>query len=485
MATTYDPTTADPGQIEKIDRGDVIIDPNVRTTVRIDKSFVSSIRVYGFQQHPVGYRDEDGKVHITVGQRRTSAALEIGWPVIPIVVKPKTDAEHDRAEELRILAQLAENEQREALTDAELVAGYKTLALLGVSEDQIARKTNAPKQHIQTALAVAASDAAAAALQAQPITLEQAAHLVEFEDDPTAVEAITTTLYERPEQIDHTVARLRKARADQVAVDERVVALEAEGWIVHREEKHYGWEAPAGTYAPHQVRRIGAERWSTLRGSDLTDLDDRHVVVYPAQWAPSGVEEKYFIGSLEANGLELDRDTKPALTEDEKTARRQKRTDKADMITATEVRREWIKTFLGQKKLPDMSQWIAHVVFQSDRALGAAQREGSARDLAFELLGLEVPSTKYGYMSREATAEFITGHAGLAEPLLGAYAIAVCEDVLGDPKHHWAGMQMAELAPYLEQLHEWGYPLSDVEQRLVDAALAKWAEHAKRDKDAA
>lgn len=479
MATTYDPNTADPGQIEKIPAGSVVIDPNVRTSVRLDKSFVSSIRTYGFQQHPVGYRDGD-QVHITVGQRRTSAALEIGWSVIPIVVKPKAAAEGDRAEELRILSQLAENEQREALTDAERVAGYKTLSLLGVTDEMIARKTNSPRQHIDTALAVAASDVATDALQSRPITLEQAAYLVEFEADASAVEELTDTLSERPEQIDHAVSRLRKERTDAIAVDERAKELEAGGWIVHREARHYGWEAPAGTHRDYQLRTPQGE---TLRDEDLTDYTDRHAVVYPASWSDAGTEAQYFIGSLAENGLELSRlyatGGKTPLTDDEKAARRQKRTDKADMMLATEVRREWIKTFLGQKKLPDMAQWIAHAVFETSNALGASQRDGNARDLAFELLGRELPSTKHGYMSREASADFITDNPALAAVLTAAYAIAICEDVIGDPKHPWAGLQMPELGPYLEQLHEWGYTLADVEQRIVTAHQPQQKKRAK------
>lgn len=468
MATTYDPTTSDPGQIEKVAAGSVVIDPNVRKTVRLDKSFVSSIRVYGFQQHPVGYRDGD-QVHITVGQRRTSAALEIGWPVIPIVVKPKPDAEHDRAEELRILSQLAENEQRESLTDSERVAGYKQLALLGVTEDQIARKTNAPKQHIQTALAVASSDVAVDALQSRPITLEQAAYVVEFQDDAAAVEEITTTLTERPEQIDHTVARIRRDRADEAAVEARATELEAEGWTVHREKNHYGFAAPKGTHPLRELCRNGDDNQG-IDPADAGDLTDRHAVVYPYA---GEARASFYVGSLTENGISRRSyysSGKRELTDAEKAARRQKRADKADMILATDVRREWIKTFLGQKKLPDITQWIAHVAFQTSHALGASQREGNARDLAYELLGLEQPSTKYGYMSREASADFITKNPALAAPLTAAYAIAICEDVIGDPKHAWAGLQMAELSPYLEQLRDWGYTLSDVEHRLVNAA---------------
>lgn len=478
MATTYDPNTADPGQIEKIPAGSVVIDPNVRTSVRLDKSFVSSIRTYGFQQHPVGYRDGD-QVHITVGQRRTSAALEIGWSVIPIVVKPKAAAEGDRAEELRILSQLAENEQREALTDAERVAGYKTLSLLGVTDEMIARKTNSPRQHIDTALAVAASDVATDALQSQPITLEQAAYLVEFEDDAAVVEELTATLAERPEQIEHTVTRIRNDRREAALVDARATELEAAGWTVHRESRHYGWAQPERTYPLRELCRNGDDNQG-IDEATATDLSDRHAVIYPYA---GEARVSHFVGSLALNGISrrsyYSGGGNRELTEDEKAARRQKRTDKADMILATEVRREWIKTFLGQKKLPDMAQWIAHAVFETSNALGASQRDGNARDLAFELLGRELPSTKHGYMSREASADFITDNPALAAVITAAYAIAICEDVIGDPKHPWAGLQMPELGPYLEQLHEWGYTLADVEQRIVTAHQTQQKKRAK------
>lgn len=488
MATTYDPTTADPGQIEKIPAGDLIIDPNVRKDVRLDKSFVSSIRKIGYQAHPVGYRDEDGKVHITVGQRRISAALEIGWPVIPVVVKPKHAAEGDRFDELRLIEQFAENEQREQLTDAERVAGYKTLALLGVTDDQIARKTNAPKQHVQTALAVAASETAAAALQSRPITLEQAAYLVEFENNPDAVEQLTETLESRPEQIDHAVSRLRRDRDTQGAVDALTARLQDAGWEVQYSPRNYSLDTPKGAQQIEYLHRADDAKKQHLDLEAAAAYTGRVAIVYPERGYNELAGAVYYIRDFESQGLEQPSymsGGKTPLTDAEKAARRQKRTDKADMILATEVRRAWVKEFLAQRKLPDMSQWIAHAVFQTESANGHNQREGNARDLAFELLDLEIPSTKYGYQSRGEAGDFIDEHQALATPLLAAYAIATCEDVLGDPKHYWAGTQPAALGPYLEQLHEWGYPLADVEQRLVDAATKERAKRAARNKDAA
>ena len=38
MATTYDPTTADPGEVTKVTPAMILIDPNVRREVRKDPS---------------------------------------------------------------------------------------------------------------------------------------------------------------------------------------------------------------------------------------------------------------------------------------------------------------------------------------------------------------------------------------------------------------------------------------------------------------
>lgn len=473
MATTYDPTTAEPGQIEKVPAGSVIIDPNVRTSVRLDKSFVSSIRVYGFQQHPVGYRDGD-QVHITVGQRRTSAALEIGWPVIPIVVKPKAEAEGDRTEELRILSQLAENEQRDALTDSERVAGYKTLALLGVSEDQIARKTNAPKQHVQTALAVAASEVATAALQSQPITLEQAAFFVEFADDEKAIEQLSQIVASRPEQLEHTASRIRRDREVDVAMDELTSQLEAAGWKVQRAIASYSIDTPSNSARLTSLHRTDDPVKRRLTIADAETLTGRIAVIFPKPNFEERAGAEYFIRGFANQGLEVESYSstpKGPLSEEEKNRRRQKRIDRAEMTAATVVRREWIQTFVNSKPKPvDVNPWIAHVLLETDTGIGFNGSDSKARDLAAQWLDIETKDDQFGngYETRRNIEQHITTKPNDAARVILAYAIAAGESVAGDAKHPWYGDGI-RLAPYLTALAGWGYTLADVEQRIVTA----------------
>lgn len=463
MAMTYDPTTADPGTIHKIPAGDLLIDPNVRTSIRLDKSFVSSIRVYGFEQYPVGYQDDDGKAHITIGQRRVSAALEIGWPVIPVVIKPRVQAEADRVEELRILTQLAENEHRTGLLESESAGAYKQLALLEVSEEQIARKTNSPKARITTALKVAESATAIAAIEKHELTLDQAAILVEFEADEAAITELRELAAQRPEQIEHAAQRIREDRTRRAEADAKAAELEAAGWEVIREKQEY-FPDPRGATRGNHIWREGDKAQKRLSDEELAALEHRVAVVYVSSYRWGWT---LYVRNLAQQGLATyasSSGTKSGpLSDEEKAARRQKRTDKAEMTAATVVRREWITEFLQRKhKIHDVIWWIANAAIATPVALEHDQRSRySARDLTVSFFGLAAGSN--------VDDMIIAGNDTDRLRILLAYSISLVEGVAGDQRHHSYG-QYTQLAPYLLQLQEWGYTLADVEQRIVDAA---------------
>jgi len=480
MATTYDPTVDDIGALQKVDRTRIIVDLNVRKEIRLDKSFISSIRVRGFKQYPVGWLDEDGTAHVTVGQRRVSAALEIGWPVIPIVIKPKIDAEADRAEELRILDQLAENEQRSPLTDHERTLAYKQLALIGVTEEQIARKTNNPRTHVATALAVAASTVASKVLSAKPITLDQAAVFVEFEGDEAALKSLNEIVNGRPEQLEHTAARLRRERRQQHAIDALATELEVEGWQIVRSQYRYGYTVPAGGTKLQDLHRVDDKKRTPLTRSDVAGLSGRVAVIYPESSEDAGAS--FYLKNPAKHGFESHSHgastARGPLTDEEKDARRQKRIDRADFTAATEVRRSWLREeFLPRKhQITDVASWIAKATIKHPDALRYDQaHDDTTRTLTCELLGLEVIADRHSTDS-SATLQKALAEASTTDEvrILVAFAIARVEYPAGNPKHFQFG-QYPDLAPYLEQLELWGYTLSDIEQRLV-------AQHAKKAK---
>ena len=472
MAITYDPTTADPGRMEKVPAEHVVIDLNVRQDVRLDKSFISSVRVQGFIQPPVGFTDENAHVHVTVGQRRVSAALEIGWPVIPSLIKPKAAAEADRADELRILTQIAENEQRASLTPAELAAGYKQLALLGVTEDQIARKTNSAKQRVHTALKVTDSTAALAAAEKRQLTLDQAAVIAEFDGDEDAVARLDKVAEESPEKLQHEAERIRndrldaevRARLEQQVIDAGASTTRMSDQVLISEL----WRADDDTRS--RLTLAKAKKYTGLIG-----------VVHRDGWrSPTGEDRGFqivwYLTGWKEQGL-VTWGTRVPLTEKEKEARRQKRADRADMVAATAVRRTWLTEVLladGHKLDTDsVLRWINRELWHAPGTLRPST--GADRTLILQLAGTPAEN-RYRSGKDPDSGEALYGEqlflrdliASTRDPLRLAltFAIGQTESVVGNPKADGFG-QDPRAAGYLRQLEAWGYTLSDVEQRII------------------
>lgn len=457
-------------QLENVALADVEIDTNVRRNVVVDKSFVSSIRNYGILQPPVGWRDDAGKVHVTIGQRRTLAARELGIDPLPIIIKSQQDAE-----QARIVAQLAENEQRRALDTADTAHAYAQLQFeFGVTTEQIARKTNSPKAKVQTALAVSQSAAASTAAASHPITLEQAAIYAEFDDNEDAIARLDAAASENPAQLEHVAQRLRDEQLDREAratLQEQIIAAGAE-FI----ETYEAWTS------------VGAETIQYLWRADddsrtritTDDLDQFSNVVGRIQsgWrgdANRGFEIVWGIRDWKAQGLATHSGSSSAaggpLTDEQKAERKQKRIDKAEMRAATIVRRQWLNALVAESTPAFISNdallWITHASVATRHALGYGQYRDKARTLLTEWLGMD-ETTNVGYL-RDAIDTHLANNPRHAARVLLGYAIAVVEAVVGDEKHPWFG-QGVDFAPYLEQLAAWGYTLADVEQRIVSNA---------------
>jgi hypothetical protein len=91
------------------------------------------------------------------------------------------------AEIERIIGQYHENTQRAALPVLDEVSVVATLCDLGVPAPQIAKRTKMPKPKIAAAQKIAGSELATAATARYDfLTLEQAATLADFEDDPAS-----------------------------------------------------------------------------------------------------------------------------------------------------------------------------------------------------------------------------------------------------------------------------------------------------------
>lgn len=227
-------------RLAMLDPGTLTVGANARTSVHLGRDFVASIKTHGVLQPIVAVRDPDGAVVVRLGQRRTLAAVRAGLDSVPVWV---IEGAADEAE--RIVAQMVENDHRDAMEDTDRVAAVEQLSLLGMTAASIAKQLHRPRAEVKAALSVAKSATARAALAANqdaahpgdvdaqpaPLTLVQAALLAEVDDDAADVERLRAE-FAAGRSGEHVAQQIRdrRARAKAKAAAER--AARADGLAV-------------------------------------------------------------------------------------------------------------------------------------------------------------------------------------------------------------------------------------------------------------
>ncbi|MGW9405849.1 ParB/RepB/Spo0J family partition protein [Arthrobacter sp. NPDC055585] len=120
--------------LELVDPAQLTIDTNVRADVQLDKEFLASIKEHGVLQPVIAQRKENGGIHVLFGQRRTLAAVENNLTQIPVyIVDSLTEAD-------RMAKQVVENDQRQALTEADRAEAFHQLSLLESPQPRLPAK---------------------------------------------------------------------------------------------------------------------------------------------------------------------------------------------------------------------------------------------------------------------------------------------------------------------------------------------------------
>ena len=171
-------TTIPTGTIAHLDPHTLQVSQNVRgeAEATLDDGFVESIAANGVIVPIVATRDTTGCVHVRYGQRRTLAAQKAGLASVPVYV---VDADvTDDAQ--RIVEQLVENDQRQALTEGDRIQAWKVLEIEGITAAQIAKRTGTKRDAIKTGLAVASNPTGLRLVHEVGMTLDHAAALLEL-----------------------------------------------------------------------------------------------------------------------------------------------------------------------------------------------------------------------------------------------------------------------------------------------------------------
>ena len=437
------------GTIEHIDPNQIEVETNIRTTVKLDPAFVASIREYGVLT-PVGCRrTDDGTVTLRVGQRRVLAAREVGLDSIPAYI-----VEGDDSTVTRLLEQFAENEHRASLTEPERAAVFQQLAFEGLTVPQIAKRTGVKKTVVEAGITVADSEFAGKIATKYEVTLDQAAAILEFEDDPQAVKSLVHYAEDAPDQFPHEVQRQRDDHARRQQVESEQDTLREQGFTILDRAPYYGekeytniGELLTRDGKPVTVESLGGitEKFAYVRFA----WDEATSDVYLREFKVYGFSKEQATGV--GGG---------PMTDEQKAERKELIANNKAWASAEVVRREWLTGLLGRKTLPKAAAHFVGTTLTAHRSTVASGLSGGNR-LAATLLGLHAQDSEWGQSPMDPIAESQPSRAG---HVTLAVVLGAIEASTG--KHTWRQPNRTARA-YFAQIAAWGYPLSDVEQIVV------------------
>ncbi|WP_068158080.1 ParB/RepB/Spo0J family partition protein [Rhodococcus phenolicus] len=469
-------------KLATVDPAALLADANIRHDLHLTDAFRESVAEQGVLTPVTVCRTATGALRVLTGHRRTAAALEAGLTAIPAMIvgdeRDGTEAAVDR-----LVTQWSENEHRAPITTGERLALFETLADHGLEPAKIARRTKAPRTEVDAALTLRGTDQRDAVERGE-LTIEQAAAIAEFSDDPAAVGRIEWAI--RSRRLDHALAdeRLRRteraeaiARAeaalaetginavamgsmhewvdDNSAVFDRVTDIDgntptieeiaAAGHLglyvesrcvcYHRET---GEEVDPDDLVDELPDEDEREDWMTLRAHVIeTEETTRHWHVVRCGSSPW----RTYWGNRTARAAEVDADTRAA-------QRREVVENNRAWTAATEVRRTWLAQQLTRKSAPKgTAAFVATALIQWPHVPSAYH----ARVLTEQTM----PTT-------DTLAKLAAAPDARALVLLRAHILTAFESQLN--KEHWrTPTPFAQF--YLRGIAAQGYTLSDIERR--------------------
>ena len=484
-----EPTADDPDRILHVDPAELIIGANVRVDPRLDKEFLASIKADGVAEVITVYRNQERDLVVIKGQRRAAGAVAVGTPTgtVPVRVLPQPgDAE-------RIVTQLVENIHRADMTRQETTDGFAQLSLLGMKAATIVRRTGVKKTTVDKHLAVARAEAVRQV--ADLLTLDQAAAMVEFDDDPQVMAALRDAA--QAGKFDHVLQNARSQRASRLERDKLVADLTQAGIPIVDRPRHGDVATRLSSLGVHDEQKRD-EHATTCPG---------HAVCLEQDWVTRGsgqvlawVATPVCVDPT-ANGHELPSwltagsATKKAaeMTEEERTEasaeRKRVRENNAAWIDAVAVRRRWLReNFLQRKAAPAGAElFVLRELLHGPHWLQEAMQR--RHTVLAELLDLKPTSPDSYYGLHVCAGEFLTRIGEVSAKKATLYAAAVIfaawerragDDDLG--KQTWRRGSDDDRR-ILSQMVAWGYPPSAVEELVLVDPQTQDATAAAGDED--
>ena len=462
-----DETPQPPGpegwELRHVDPSTVLDNPdNARRPERDREGLAPSIAALGILTPPLVRTTDTGDLVLIAGERRKYSAIAAGLATIPVYVRNDLSPVH------QVAGMLVENIGRDDLTPVEEAVAIQQLAGFdGVTQKDITAMTGIKATKVRQALIVARSDVATEVAGRYDLTLDQAAVVAEFGDDPEAVKLLTAAAVKQPEQWPHVVSRLRQEREDRQRYHAAVAEVTATGCPVI--------ELEAGYWLPEGARWL--DELPAVKDKPVTEAKHRSCPGHAAAVTESDDDDSYEVaylcldpvahghvtldrGDVETPGQATSPETAGGWTEEQKAERRQVVANNKAWDSAEVVRRSFVAELLHRRSTPKGTLRFVTEVLLLDPSVATA---GDDRDLD-RVLGHDEPTPGDWWSRPAATAllEQPTPDSRLSMLLLAQVASGI-EATTGRSAWRTPSDRLARYFRFLESV---GYGVSEVE-RLV------------------
>ncbi|GAB1690709.1 ParB/RepB/Spo0J family partition protein [Krasilnikovia sp. M28-CT-15] len=438
-------------RLEYLDPRSLVDNPgNLRTAVGEVEDLKASMAEVGILCPlvvvPADGDGEDIQLMIQIGHRRKQAAIELDFPLVPCVIAP------DEGAAKLIIAQLAENGHRAGLTATEEAEGFHQLALLDWSPERIAKVRHTSAERVRQSLTLRSlPQQAQDAADDGTLTLDDAAALAEFADQPAAMTRILKATGS-PWGVRHAIASERSKQQYTTAKERAKAELILAGVKVTSKPKGWPYQGPAAAkdLVDADGQPLDVEEVRTRPGFAAfvdRDGDTARAVVYctdPAEW---GYTRRSTAVASGTHGLSDDERA------DRERAQQQRALLREGMQVAASVRAEFYKQTYGTARAARQ----LFVEALRDAVSDSPLRFGDVDGLYAALGGADteaVAGAKEDRLRRCLVARWVCAH----ERNLGH--VAAGQD--------WAFDADAAVF-WLDQLVADGYTLSDAETTLYEA----------------
>jgi ParB family chromosome partitioning protein len=429
---------------------------NVRVELGDLDELAASIRQVGILEPLVVVPTDDGH-RIVTGHRRKAAAIAAELATVPCYERPDLVAKSDQ-----VVAMLIENLRRDGLTELEEARGYQQLLDLGLSATKIANATGTSRTRVRDALSVTKSNTALTAATAHGLTLDQALVLTEFEGDKAALEVLTDTAVEEPDDLLHVASRIRQERERQAEHGRLVADHEAAGVKIleQRPDSH----GTSSLSVPRVLDALIDDNDQVLDPDKHRSCPGHAVWIESSSWqAP---RPSYACVDPQTYGPQPLRHRRP-----EQAARRNK-TERREVIennkawrAAEPVRRDHIRTLLNAGKVPKGTlRFVTAEIMADPVEIGRG-----ADDMIAALTGhtCEAPDTSPYQYGRTVGPALQTKASEARLPLVLLAQVAAAREQSMDV-HTWRQTTAKPEARWLTYLAGTGYTLSAIEQTVVN-----------------